>query len=184
MLFFQNLIFCWQNSIGVKISIGNARILEENVRTALELSMKNLSMEEEKRFSREVKIARDLLAGKGRTEAEMYSAVGRMDSVGRRSAGSGKYGNTRTARKRHWRSAGRLHGSGARDLQDIWKNCREVRKEVQKEVRKEIQKEVRKQLQAEVQQNFRRAAWCIWNREKEKKILQWNPGKPRRSKKY
>ncbi len=71
MLFFQNLIFCWQNSIGVKISIGNARILEENVRTALELSMKNLSMEEEKRFSREVKIARDLLAGKGRTEAEM-----------------------------------------------------------------------------------------------------------------
>ena len=28
-----------------------------------------------------------------------------------------------------------------------------------------------------------RAAWCIWNREKEKKILQWNPGKPRRSKK-
>ena len=71
MLFFQNLIFCWQNSIGVKISIGNARILEESVRTALELSMKNLSMEEEKRFSREVKIARDLLAGKGRTEAEM-----------------------------------------------------------------------------------------------------------------
>ncbi len=71
MLFFQNLIFCWQNSIGVKISIGNARILEERVRTALELSMKNLSMEEEKRFSREVKIARDLLAGKGRTEAEM-----------------------------------------------------------------------------------------------------------------
>ena len=45
MLFFQNLIFCWQNSIGVKISIGNARILEESVRTALELSMKNLSME-------------------------------------------------------------------------------------------------------------------------------------------
>ena len=71
MLFFQNLIFCWQNSIGVKISIGNARILEESVRTALALSMKNLSMEEEKRFSREVKIARDLLAGKGRTEAEM-----------------------------------------------------------------------------------------------------------------
>lgn len=71
MLFFQNLIFCWQNSIGVKISIGNARILEESVRTALELSMKNLSMEEEKRFSREVKIARDLLTGKGRTEAEM-----------------------------------------------------------------------------------------------------------------
>lgn len=71
MLFFQNLIFCWQNSIGVKISIGNARILEESVRTALELSMKNLSMEEEKRFSREVKIARDLLVGKGRTEAEM-----------------------------------------------------------------------------------------------------------------
>ena len=71
MLFFQNLIFCWQNSIGVKISIGNARILEESVRTALELSMKNLSMEEEKRFSREVKIARDLLAGKERTEAEM-----------------------------------------------------------------------------------------------------------------
>ena len=71
MLFFQNLIFCWQNSIGVKISIGNARILEESVRTALELSMKNLSMEEEKRFSREVKIARDLLAGKGRTEEEM-----------------------------------------------------------------------------------------------------------------
>ena len=30
MLFFQNLIFCWQNSIGVKISIGNARILEES----------------------------------------------------------------------------------------------------------------------------------------------------------
>ena len=71
MLFFQNLIFCWQNSIGVKISIGNARILEESVRTALELSMKNLSMEEEKMFSREVKIARDLLAGKERTEAEM-----------------------------------------------------------------------------------------------------------------
>ncbi len=75
MLFFQNLIFCWQNSIGVKISIGNARILEENVRTALELSMKNLSMEEEKRFSREVKIARDLLAGKGRTEAEMRESL-------------------------------------------------------------------------------------------------------------
>ena len=112
-----------------------------------------------------------------------YSAVGRMDSVGRRSAGSGKYGNTRTARKRHWRSAGRLHGSGAQDLQDIWKNFREVRRGVQKEVQKEVRKEVRKQLQAEVQQNFRRAAWCIWNREKEKKILQWNPGKPRRSKK-
>ena len=113
-----------------------------------------------------------------------YSAVGRMDSVGRRSAGSGKYGNTRIARKRHWRSAGRLHGSGARDLQDIWKNCREVRREVQKEVRKEIQKEVRKQLQAEVQQNFRRAAWCIWNREKEKKFCNGIQGNHGGQKKY
>ena len=71
MLFFQNLIFCWQNSIGVKISIGNARILEESVRTALEIAMKSLSREEETKFFREVKIARELLDGKVRPEAEM-----------------------------------------------------------------------------------------------------------------
>ena len=71
MLFFQNLIIYWQNSIGIKVSIGNARVLEQSTRTALEIALKTLSGEEEKRFFREVKIARELLEGKVRPEAEM-----------------------------------------------------------------------------------------------------------------
>ena len=71
MLFFQNLIIYWQNSIGIKVSVGNARVLEQSTRTALEIALKTLSGEEEKRFFREVKIARELLEGKVRPEAEM-----------------------------------------------------------------------------------------------------------------
>ena len=71
MLFFQNLIIYWQNSIGIKVSIGNTRVLEQSVRTALEIALKTLSGEEEKRFFREVKIAHELLDGKVRQEAEM-----------------------------------------------------------------------------------------------------------------
>ena len=71
MLFFQNLIIYWQNAIGIKVSIGNARVLEQSTRTALEIALKTLSGEEEKRFFREVKIARELLEGKVRPEAEM-----------------------------------------------------------------------------------------------------------------
>ena len=71
MLFFQNLIIYWQNFIGIKVSIGNARVLEQSTRTALEIALKTLSGEEEKRFFREVKIARELLEGKVRPEAEM-----------------------------------------------------------------------------------------------------------------
>ena len=71
MLFFQNLIIYWQNSIGIKVSIGNARVLEQSTRTALEIALKTLSGEEEKRFFREIKIARELLEGKVRPEAEM-----------------------------------------------------------------------------------------------------------------
>ncbi len=71
MLFFQNLIIYWQNSIGIKVSIGNTRVLEQSIRTALEIALKTLSGEEEKRFFREVKIARELLDGKVRPEAEM-----------------------------------------------------------------------------------------------------------------
>ena len=71
MLFFQNLIIYWQNSIGIKVSIGNTRVLEQSIRTALEIAMKSLSREEETKFFREVKIARELLDGKVRPEAEM-----------------------------------------------------------------------------------------------------------------
>ncbi len=71
MLFFQNLIIYWQNSIGIKVSIGNTRVLEQSIRTALEIAMKSLSREEETKFFREVKIARELLDGKIRPEAEM-----------------------------------------------------------------------------------------------------------------
>ena len=71
MLFFQNLIIYWQNSIGIKVSIGNTRVLEQSIRTALEIAMKSLSREEETKFFREVKIARELLDGKVRQEAEM-----------------------------------------------------------------------------------------------------------------
>ena len=71
MLFFQNLIIYWQNSIGIKVSIGNTRVLEQSIRTALEIALKTLSGEEEKRFFREVKIAHELLDGKVRQEAEM-----------------------------------------------------------------------------------------------------------------
>ena len=71
MLFFQNLIIYWQNSIGIKVSIGNTRVLEQSIRTALEIAMKSLSREEETKFFREVKIARELLEGKVRPEAEM-----------------------------------------------------------------------------------------------------------------
>ena len=71
MLFFQNLIIYWQNAIGIKVSIGNTRVLEQSIRTALEIAMKSLSREEETKFFREVKIARELLDGKVRPEAEM-----------------------------------------------------------------------------------------------------------------
>lgn len=68
MLFFQNLIFCWENSIGVKLSIGNERVLEKSVRLALETAIQKLTSEEKTHFSREVKIARELLEGKEKTE--------------------------------------------------------------------------------------------------------------------
>ena len=55
MLFFQNLIIYWQNSIGIKVSIGNTRVLEQSIRTALEIAMKSLSREEETKFFREVR---------------------------------------------------------------------------------------------------------------------------------
>ncbi|MEI3179097.1 MAG: hypothetical protein V8S93_00600 [Lachnospiraceae bacterium] len=74
MLFFQNLIIYWQNSIGIKVSIGNTRVLEQSIRTALEIAMKSLSREEETKFFREVKIARELLEGKVRPEAEMRAS--------------------------------------------------------------------------------------------------------------
>lgn len=179
MLFFQNLIFCWQNSIGVKISIGNARILEENVRTALELSMKNLSMEEEKRFSREVKIARDLLAGKGRTEAEM-----RESPV-----------FCRWQDGFSWEEI-----SGIREIReyaDSQKKTLEIRRETAR-IRSTGLTGHLEELQGSAERSTERSTETASGRStaelpeshmvylepgERKKILQWNPGKPRRSKK-
>ena len=75
MLFFQNLIFCWENSIGVKLSIGNERVLEKSVRLALETAIQKLTSEEKTHFSREVKIARELLEGKEKTEVQMQKSL-------------------------------------------------------------------------------------------------------------
>ena len=75
MLFFQNLIFCWENSIGVKLSIGNERVLEKSVRLALETAIQKLTSEEKTHFSREVKIARELLEGKEKTEIQMQKSL-------------------------------------------------------------------------------------------------------------
>ena len=75
MLFFQNLIFCWENSIGVKLSLGNERVLEKSVRLALETAIQKLTSEEKTHFSREVKIARELLEGKEKTEIQMQKSL-------------------------------------------------------------------------------------------------------------
>ena len=75
MLFFQNLIFCWENSIGVKLSIGNERVLEKSARLALETAIQKLTSEEKTHFSREVKIARELLEGKEKTEIQMQKSL-------------------------------------------------------------------------------------------------------------
>ena len=75
MFFFQNLIFCWENSIGVKLSIGNERVLEKSVRLALETAIQKLTSEEKTHFSREVKIARELLEGKEKTEIQMQKSL-------------------------------------------------------------------------------------------------------------
>ena len=75
MLFFQNLIFYWENSIGVKLSIGNERVLEKSARLALETAIQKLTSEEKTHFSREVKIARELLEGKEKTEIQMQKSL-------------------------------------------------------------------------------------------------------------
>ena len=75
MLFFQNLIFCWENSIGVKLSLGNERVMEKSARLALETAIQKLTSEEKTHFSREVKIARELLEGKEKTEIQMQKSL-------------------------------------------------------------------------------------------------------------